>query len=57
MYRILHEHGLRNGTAIFLPYDDGLEHGPRDFFGHPGLIFGRNVFQRGHAESLRLVPS
>lgn len=32
LYRILHEHGLRNGTAIFLPYDHGLEHGPRDFF-------------------------
>ena len=23
------------GTAIFLPYDHGLEHGPRDFVGHP----------------------
>jgi class I fructose-bisphosphate aldolase len=30
--RILHHHGLGNGTAIFLPYDQGLEHGPRDFF-------------------------
>jgi fructose-bisphosphate aldolase, class I len=35
LYRILHQHGLRNGTAIFLPYDHGLEHGPRDFFDHP----------------------
>jgi fructose-bisphosphate aldolase, class I len=33
--RILHEHGLRNGTALFLPYDQGLEHGPRDFFANP----------------------
>jgi class I fructose-bisphosphate aldolase len=33
--RILHHHGLRNGTAIFLPYDHGLEHGPRDFFANP----------------------
>ena len=31
LHRILHQHGLRNGTAIFLPYDQGLEHGPRDF--------------------------
>ena len=31
LYRILYQHGLRNGTAIFLPYDHGLEHGPRDF--------------------------
>src|SRR5690606_3940117 len=26
---------LRNGTALFLPYDQGLEHGPRDFFANP----------------------
>jgi class I fructose-bisphosphate aldolase len=32
LHRILHQNGLRNGTAIFLPYDQGLEHGPRDFF-------------------------
>ncbi|AHH97532.1 class I fructose-bisphosphate aldolase [Kutzneria viridogrisea] len=32
LHRILHHHGLRNGTALFLPYDQGLEHGPRDFF-------------------------
>ncbi len=35
LYRILHRHGLSNGTAIFLPYDQGLEHGPRDFFANP----------------------
>jgi class I fructose-bisphosphate aldolase len=34
LHRILHEHGVGNGTAIFLPYDHGLEHGPRDFAGH-----------------------
>ncbi|TCN31133.1 class I fructose-bisphosphate aldolase [Kribbella orskensis] len=33
--RILFDHGLRNGTAFFLPYDQGLEHGPRDFFANP----------------------
>jgi fructose-bisphosphate aldolase, class I len=31
----LYRHGLANGTAIFLPYDQGLEHGPRDFFANP----------------------
>jgi fructose-bisphosphate aldolase, class I len=31
LYRILHQYGVGNGTAIFLPYDHGLEHGPRDF--------------------------
>lgn len=33
--RILYQFGLRNGTALFLPYDQGLEHGPRDFFANP----------------------
>ena len=35
LQRILYQHGLSNGTAIFLPYDQGLEHGPRDFFANP----------------------
>ena len=35
LHRVLHQHGLRNGTAIFLPYDHGLEHGPRDFSDNP----------------------
>lgn len=35
LHRILHKHGLGNGTALFLPYDQGLEHGPRDFFANP----------------------
>jgi fructose-bisphosphate aldolase, class I len=35
LHRILYENGLHNGTAIFLPYDQGLEHGPRDFFANP----------------------
>ncbi|NJC73313.1 fructose-bisphosphate aldolase [Planosporangium thailandense] len=35
LHRILHTYGLGNGTALFLPYDQGLEHGPRDFFANP----------------------
>ena len=35
LHRILYKHGLGNGTAMFLPYDQGLEHGPRDFFDNP----------------------
>ena len=35
LHRILFQHGVGNGTAIFLPYDQGLEHGPRDFFPNP----------------------
>jgi class I fructose-bisphosphate aldolase len=33
--RLLFGSGLGNGTALFLPYDQGLEHGPRDFFANP----------------------
>jgi DhnA family fructose-bisphosphate aldolase class Ia len=105
---------MGNGSAMFLPYDQGLEHGPRDFSDNPaagdpryiirlavetgeqhavdavvrsaartpvllsggekgadeevldkarmameagalGVIFGRNVWQRRHDESLRFV--
>lgn len=35
LHRILYRHGAGNGTALFLPYDHGLEHGPRDFFANP----------------------
>lgn len=35
LHRILYQHGLGNGTALFLPYDQGIEHGPRDFFANP----------------------
>jgi len=45
LYRILYEHGVRNGTAIFLPYDHGLEHGPRDFCGYPGSGDPRHVLR------------
>jgi class I fructose-bisphosphate aldolase len=45
LYRMLHEHGLRNGTAIFLPYDQGLEHGPRDFFANPAASDPRYIIR------------
>lgn len=35
LYRMLYEHGPGNGKALFLPIDQGLEHGPRDFFENP----------------------
>ncbi|MGW4394155.1 class I fructose-bisphosphate aldolase [Amycolatopsis nivea] len=43
LHRILHDHGLCNGTAFFLPYDQGLEHGPRDFFANPGAADPRYI--------------
>ena len=43
--RILFQHGLGNGTAIFLPYDQGLEHGPRDFFANPSATDPRYIIR------------
>lgn len=43
LHRILYQHGLRNGTALFLPYDQGLEHGPRDFFANPASADPRYI--------------
>jgi class I fructose-bisphosphate aldolase len=43
LHRILYQHGLRNGTALFLPYDQGLEHGPRDFFANPSASHPKYV--------------
>ncbi|GAA4472775.1 class I fructose-bisphosphate aldolase [Phytohabitans houttuyneae] len=43
LHRILHTFGLANGTALFLPYDQGLEHGPRDFFTNPAASDPRYI--------------
>jgi class I fructose-bisphosphate aldolase len=45
LQRILFQHGLGNGTALFLPYDQGLEHGPRDFFANPSASDPRYVIK------------
>src|ERR687886_1129230 len=45
LHRILYQHGLRNGTAMFLPYDQGLEHGPRDFFDNPASADPRYIIK------------
>jgi fructose-bisphosphate aldolase, class I len=33
--RLLYEFGPGEGTLLFLPIDQGIEHGPRDFFPNP----------------------
>jgi len=38
LYRMMYEHGPANGTVMFLPLDQGLEHGPVDFFANPDSI-------------------
>jgi fructose-bisphosphate aldolase, class I len=35
LHRLLYKYGPANGTLMFLPIDQGLEHGPRDFFPNP----------------------
>ena len=35
LHRMLYEHGPGNGTLLLLPIDQGLEHGPVDFFPNP----------------------
>ncbi len=35
LYRLLHKYGPGNGRLMVLPIDQGLEHGPRDFFINP----------------------
>lgn len=35
LYRMLYEHGPGNGTLLILPIDQGIEHGPVDFFPNP----------------------
>jgi class I fructose-bisphosphate aldolase len=35
LYRLLYAHGPGHGLGMFLPVDQGLEHGPRDFFPNP----------------------
>ena len=35
LYRMLYEHGPANGTLMILPIDQGIEHGPLNFFPNP----------------------
>jgi class I fructose-bisphosphate aldolase len=35
LHRLLHKYGPGNGRMLVLPIDQGLEHGPRDFFVNP----------------------
>lgn len=34
----IYSRGKGNGTLLFLPIDQGLEHGPRDFFANPASL-------------------
>lgn len=38
LHRLMYEHGPANGSLMLLPIDQGLEHGPIDFFENPDSI-------------------
>lgn len=38
LHRLLYKYGPGNGTLLLLPIDQGLEHGPADFFDNPDSI-------------------
>ena len=38
LWRMLYGHGPSNGTLLVLPLDQGLEHGPGDFFPNPAAL-------------------
>jgi len=38
LHRLMYEHGPANGTLMILPIDQGLEHGPVDFFDNPDAL-------------------
>ncbi|MEO8748451.1 MAG: fructose-bisphosphate aldolase [Rhodanobacter sp.] len=38
LWRLLYGSGPRNGCLLVLPLDQGLEHGPTDFFPHPPAV-------------------
>jgi class I fructose-bisphosphate aldolase len=38
LWRLLYAHGPANGTLMILPLDQGLEHGPTDFFPNPAAL-------------------
>ncbi len=43
--RLLYEHGPGGGTLLVLPIDQGLEHGPVDFFANPAALDPRYQFE------------
>ncbi len=46
--RLLYDHGPGGGTLLVLPIDQGLEHGPVDFFENPEALDPAYQFQLAH---------
>jgi fructose-bisphosphate aldolase, class I len=45
LHRMLYEYGPGNGTLLMLPIDQGIEHGPVDFFDNPDSIDQDYIFR------------
>src|ERR1700733_15563560 len=57
LWRLLYGHGPRNGSLLVLPLDQGLEHGPTDFFPNPPAIDPEYQFRlavEGHFSAIAL---
>lgn len=57
LQRLLHAHGPKNGTLLVLPIDQGLEHGPVDFFDNPAALdpdFQFRLAQEGNYSAIAL---
>jgi len=59
LWRMFHEYGPGGGTGMFLPIDQGLEHGPRDFFPNPDAanpLFQLELAWRGRFSGVVFQP-
>ena len=57
LYRMLYEYGPGHGKLMILPIDQGLEHGPRDFFDNPEALdpeFQYRLAVDGHFSAIAL---
>jgi len=59
LYRLFYEHGPGGGTGMFLPIDQGLEHGPVDFFSNPDAAnpqYQLEIARRGDFSAIVFQP-
>ena len=49
LHRLLYEHGPGNGKLLVLPIDQGVEHGPLNFFPNPDSKHPRYMFELAKA--------
>lgn len=59
LYRMLYQFGPGNGTFLILPLDQGLEHGPVDFFDNPDSIDTDYIFRlalKGNFSAVAIQP-